>query len=274
LIGRTADGRLHGGINELTTPVFCPKSKQPELKHTAVRLEKLNLSWRLMARVWLPGRAVLALRQQLMQMLAQDDFKSLVMASVLPFGREGLEAAGPGADVALGLVLRAASSQPLPLKTLAPIAALLGLDGAAVLAYEDAPHAQQRRLRLDASGQRLTGYWLAGDTSGHELLDGLVVDASALPGAARLLLAPGALRQRWLQAAPRSAQICTCLDVDEARIRAVLVKTEGPADERLQALQSQLKCGTECGSCLPRLRTLVAGIAPQPGVADSRALAL
>jgi assimilatory nitrate reductase catalytic subunit len=196
------------------------------------------------------------------------------MASVLPFGREGLEAAGPGADVALGLVLRAASSQPLPLKTLAPIAALVGLDGAAVLAYEDAPHAQQRRLRLDASGQRLTGYWLAGDTSGHELLDGLVVDASALPGAARLLLAPGALRQRWLQAAPRSAQICTCLDVDEARIRAVLVKTEGPADERLQALQAQLKCGTECGSCLPRLRTLVAGIAPQPGVADSRALAL
>ncbi|MEI7782871.1 MAG: molybdopterin-dependent oxidoreductase [Betaproteobacteria bacterium] len=278
LIGRTADGRLHGGINELTTPVFCPKSKQPELKHTAIRVEKLNLSWRLMARVWLPGRAVLALRQQLMQMLAQDDFKSLVMASVLPFGREEADADSAGGDVgdrgSSGLVLRAAASQPLPLKTLAPIAALLGLDGPALLAYEDAPHAQQRRLLLDAGGQRLRGYWLAGDTSGHELLDSLVLEATPLPGAARLLLAPGALRQRWLQAAPRSAQICTCLDVNEARIRAVLLKSEGQPEQRLQALQTQLRCGTECGSCLPRLRTLVAEIAPEAGAAAAAAVAL
>ena len=34
--GQAADGSAGAGINALTNPAFCPKSKQPELKHTAI----------------------------------------------------------------------------------------------------------------------------------------------------------------------------------------------------------------------------------------------
>jgi assimilatory nitrate reductase catalytic subunit len=56
----------------------------------------------------------------------------------------------------------------------------------------------------------------------------------------------------------RSAQVCTCHDVSEARIREALARFTGAADERLTQLQRQLRCGTDCGSCLPTLRRLVA----------------
>jgi assimilatory nitrate reductase catalytic subunit len=56
--------------------------------------------------------------------------------------------------------------------------------------------------------------------------------------------------------------VCTCHDVSEARIREVLVQSSGTAHERLTLLQRQLRCGTECGSCLPTLKRLVAEPAP------------
>ena len=31
----------------------------------------------------------------------------------------------------------------------------------------------------------------------------------------------------------------------------------GSEDERLHAVQARLRCGTQCGSCLPALRALV-----------------
>jgi assimilatory nitrate reductase catalytic subunit len=57
-------------------------------------------------------------------------------------------------------------------------------------------------------------------------------------------------------------QVCTCFNVREHQIEAELSRTEGDADTRLGALQERLKCGTNCGSCLPELRRLVRGHAP------------
>ena len=42
-------GRHRGGINALTSPAFCPQSKQPELKHAAVKLEKLVAPWQMVS---------------------------------------------------------------------------------------------------------------------------------------------------------------------------------------------------------------------------------
>jgi assimilatory nitrate reductase catalytic subunit len=42
------DRFLKGGVNSLTLPAFDPLSKQPELKHSGVRLERW-LPWRLFA---------------------------------------------------------------------------------------------------------------------------------------------------------------------------------------------------------------------------------
>ena len=56
---------------------------------------------------------------------------------------------------------------------------------------------------------------------------------------------------------PRSPQVCACHDVSEARIAQTLQSCDGDAAQRLQQLQSRLRCGTECGSCLPTLKLLV-----------------
>ncbi|MBN8487561.1 MAG: (2Fe-2S)-binding protein, partial [Burkholderiales bacterium] len=72
----------------------------------------------------------------------------------------------------------------------------------------------------------------------------------------RGLLAPGALL--GLDVPPPSPQVCTCFDVREDRILATLQPLTGSPEARLVGLQSALKCGTNCGSCLPTLRRLVA----------------
>jgi assimilatory nitrate reductase catalytic subunit len=55
----------------------------------------------------------------------------------------------------------------------------------------------------------------------------------------------------------RGAQVCSCFDVTEPQIDAVLARCDGPPETQLAQLQSALKCGTHCGSCLPKLRSMV-----------------
>ena len=55
----------------------------------------------------------------------------------------------------------------------------------------------------------------------------------------------------------RGKQVCSCLDVTEPQIDAALARLAGSPDERLAALQGELRCGTQCGSCLPVLRARV-----------------
>jgi assimilatory nitrate reductase catalytic subunit len=57
--------------------------------------------------------------------------------------------------------------------------------------------------------------------------------------------------------APRSPQVCACHDVSEDAIVTQLRLSVGDAGQRLQQLQAQLRCGTDCGSCLPALKLLV-----------------
>ncbi|MEP6506073.1 MAG: hypothetical protein ABJD97_22245, partial [Betaproteobacteria bacterium] len=72
---------------------------------------------------------------------------------------------------------------------------------------------------------------------------------------ARRLLAPGA-RAGGGVAAPASPQLCTGFDVGVAAATGALATASGDAAQRLAQTQAQLKCGTNCGSCLPVLRRL------------------
>jgi assimilatory nitrate reductase catalytic subunit len=47
--------------------------------------------------------------------------------------------------------------------------------------------------------------------------------------------------------------VCSCLDVSEAEIRAAVA-----GGAQMDELKSRLRCGTECGTCVPELRRLVA----------------
>jgi assimilatory nitrate reductase catalytic subunit len=255
LSGRNAQGQAVGGVNALTTPAFCPQSKQPELKHAAVSVQAVDLPWSLLARVWLPPERVLAARQQLAVLLPAFDF-----ASCVPFGENGALEQAAGARQ--GLLLRAACATAPDAALLQHVRQLLQLEGPDLLHYADAQRGHSRTLRLragsaDTAGQTwLDGLLLCGDTRAGGWLSALLESDAPLQLSSRTLLSPGAEPPSGLASA-RSATVCSCWGVDEQAITQTLHDCRGSDAQRLEQLQSQLKCGTQCGSCLPRLRQLV-----------------
>jgi assimilatory nitrate reductase catalytic subunit len=55
----------------------------------------------------------------------------------------------------------------------------------------------------------------------------------------------------------RGTPVCTCFNVTDLAIETHLSACSGPVTERFQSLQSSLKCGTNCGSCVPQLQRMV-----------------
>jgi assimilatory nitrate reductase catalytic subunit len=242
------------GVNTLTVAQTCPKSQQPELKHAAIKLQKVDLPWQLQARAWLPAAQALSTQQALRQACA-----GLPYAVVLPFGREqAVDASAPDAAL-LGLWLRIASPGPLPAARLAEIEAMLGLDGAHTLRYADVRRGQHRSLRLHAgAGEALLrlGAWLiAGDQAAVPWASHALMERLPAQPLVRSLLAAAVQPEQALPV--RSAQVCNCFDISQAQIDAGLRACAGTPVERLTQLQAQLQCGTQCGSCLPALRQRV-----------------
>src|SRR5206468_2107835 len=65
----TLAGGDSAGINAVTAKTFCPASKQPELKHAAVRVQRAQLPWRLVAFGYpRDAQALCALRGQLREL--------------------------------------------------------------------------------------------------------------------------------------------------------------------------------------------------------------
>ncbi len=241
--GRARDGAALVGVNALTTSAFCAQSKQPELKHAAVRLEPAALPWQLLAAAWLPADAVLRRREALRSLLRGCGY-----VSVLPCGREG--------EGRVGLVLRAADVTALDAATLQAVEALLDLQGTQVLRYADAQRAQHRAMRLaDGEQAPLQAFVLAGDIGARQWVMPLWRDAQPARGFGAGLLAGGP--QAPASFKPRGPQVCTCFDVGETQIRDTLSTLQGDAETRLAQLQQRLRCGTQCGSCKPALRMLV-----------------
>jgi assimilatory nitrate reductase catalytic subunit len=239
--GRGAAGEVLLGINGLTTSARCPRSKQPELKHTAVRIAPAELPWKLLALAWLPTAEALALREQLRPLMPAFAF-----ASCVPFGRERT-----------GLMFRAAAAEAAPQALLVQLESLLGLQAEGVLHYADRQRGQRRSMRLVGEGaaQRLDGFLLAGDIRAEAWVRPLLQDELPAQAYGRTLLFPGA--QAPVALAARSRQVCSCFDVGEAAINACLGALSGPTEARLARLQADLKCGTNCGSCIPELKRLV-----------------
>ena len=63
LSGVSSTGQRLAGVNALTTSAYCPSSKQPELKHAAVKVLKAELPWSMLAVAWLPDAQVLKARE-------------------------------------------------------------------------------------------------------------------------------------------------------------------------------------------------------------------
>ena len=69
------------------------------------------------------------------------------------------------------------------------------------------------------------------------------------------MLLPGAKAPVAVKA--RGRQVCTCFNVTEPDLLAGLQTCQGPADQQFAHLQSTLKCGTNCGSCIPEVKRIV-----------------
>ncbi len=154
------------------------------------------------------------------------------------FGRE------PGV-----VILRAAHTAAPDEQLIAELDTLLGMTGdAPMLHYNDARRGISKRIMVE--GDQVTGVRLVGEILATEWLKQVMTQGKFTDDLRRWALAP-------LSAPPtghhsRGRIICNCLDVSENEI---IENIAIGAD--LLTLQAKLKCGTQCGSCVPELKRLV-----------------
>ncbi len=218
------------GVNALMPAAFDKTSKQPELKHTAIKIEKLELPWQMTV---MRNCSDLSLIAEIRKMLNQFDYATC-----------GLYGRGEGM-----VVLRASHNAAPAAELIEHLDTLLGmLEGAPMLNYDDAKRGISKRILVEnghVTGVRLIGETLAADWLKQVMQQGEFTDELRKWALAPLSTPPTGQKSR-------GKIVCSCWDVSENEI---IETCEAGAD--LQTLQSKLKCGTECGSCVPELRRLV-----------------
>lgn len=230
------DRFLKGGVNGITQPAFDPLSKQPELKHTGVRLDPVDLPWTFFA---------------LIEGDVQRHFETLrplceafSYASLSLTGRERP-----------ALLIRAANATAPDAQVLRDIDRCLGLDEGPVLAYDDPRRAIGKRVRID--GGRITAIRLAGETLAQHWLQDLWLQGRVDQQLRRWLLAPlSAPPGNTDTAAAGSKTLCNCKNVSQGAVCAGIRRGLD-----LQGLKQELGCGTQCGSCVPEIKRLLAATA-------------
>jgi assimilatory nitrate reductase catalytic subunit len=231
------------GINALTLPTFDPHSKQPELKHAAVSVEKIALPWQLVA---ISSGAQSETAQQAAHL--RPHLGAFEYAAISLFGSE-----------CNNLIFRAAASVPLSAAYVAQIDRALGFDEHDdVLHYVDRRRDIGRKIRVHEG--KLIAVRLSGDVSAQDWLKDWLELGHSVADFRRALLSPSAQAPRNFKA--RGRIVCNCLNVSAPEIDAQLATLSEPAPEATFAeLQARLQCGTQCGSCVPELRRIIDGFA-------------
>ena len=249
LSGRDSQGHALTGVNALTNPAFCPDSKQPEFKHAAVKVLKAELPSSVLAMAWLPADQVLTARTRLQALMGAFYF-----ASCVPFS--GTQRTGEGGE-RQGILFRAADYETAAPALLAELEDVLQLHGPDVLRYADSKRGQRRVMRLQRQGAdvRLDGFLLSGDIRAQQWISALLREGQSAQAYGRALLLP--VEKPPVPVPVLGKVVCTCFNVRDLAIEAQLQTCSGGAAARLAQLQSKLRCGTNCGSCLPELQRMV-----------------
>jgi assimilatory nitrate reductase catalytic subunit len=230
------------GVNALTASDVDPYSQQPELKHAAVQVEKAELPHTLVAMRRFDAAAspsAQLLAERLQPLLAKFDY-----ASVGLVGREHAV-----------VVFRAYSAAAPDIAALRELDRLLALDApGSGMHYRDLRRGVFKSARVE--GDTVVAVRLAGETAGEEWLKNMMLQGASVEALRPWILAP-------LSAPPRGTLdrgriVCNCLDVSETEIRRELAP-----GVTLAGLQARLECGTECGSCVPELKRMLAAHEPK-----------
>jgi assimilatory nitrate reductase catalytic subunit len=246
--GRGHDGDGSYGVNALTLPALDPSSHQPELKHAAVKILKAELPWRFLVFGWVEPSAALALQAAL-----RPAMRRFAYASCTLFGRDRI-----------GVLFRAADDTAAQAELIADIEGRFGIAGANVLRYDDKRRGNARHIVVRDG--KLVAVSLAGDLSAEHWLKAYLDGEQPVAPLGRLLLMPSSQPPQGFK--PRGRIVCNCFNVAETEIGAMLERQDwvnaGTPAMALAAVQEKLKCGTNCGSCLPELKQLIRTGSPSP----------
>ncbi|MEH6997382.1 MAG: molybdopterin-dependent oxidoreductase [Limnobacter sp.] len=241
-----------GGVNALTIEAFDPYSKQPELKHSAVNIQRVHLPWQVV--VFVHSEPWLSLWQKARALYPEFD-----AAVCVPVGREQT-----------GVLFRAASAQAPAKEVIDRLQSLFECEGGEVMVYSDPKTDARRRIgvKVQTSPQGQTAtlnkVFLAGNIESEGWLRNYFDQQLDVMPLRSFLLAPASQPPGVQTEAVR--MVCNCVGVSEQAIQAGIAiacaKSPGSnlcADENqlLSGLQGSLKCGTQCGSCVPEIRKLI-----------------
>jgi len=210
-------------VGTLVNPTTDPWSGQPELKHTPISIRSLKAAW-----------AGFLISRRALRPTGFVHWSKRAIAGGWLYHLTGPE---PAAD---GILLARRLIDTLP------------RDGA--IEYHDTRRGTFRSAFADASG-RLTDCLFVGRPelqSDPAWLIALLAEDRPLGDADRRALLSG---RAPLDAVSEGRIVCSCFQVGIDRIAAA-VRNEGLADTA--ALGRRLQCGTNCGSCLPELRGIIA----------------
>ncbi|MES2126394.1 MAG: molybdopterin-dependent oxidoreductase [Pseudomonadota bacterium] len=221
-------GALYG-VNTLTHSAVDPVSGQPELKHASIKVLKAELPWRFVAFGWVDQARALHLQASL-----RPHMQRFAFASCTLFGRERV-----------GVLFRAADDYASDARD---IEAMFGIEGINVLRYDDKKRGNSRHILVEQG--RLSAVALAGDITAEHWLKQMLEAEQEVAKLGRLLLSPSGTAPEGFKS--RGRIVCSCFNVAETEIAEVL---KGGAT--LEGLQAKLKCGTNCGSCVPQLKQMM-----------------
>jgi assimilatory nitrate reductase catalytic subunit len=240
--GRGHEGAGSHGVNALTSPALDPSSKQPELKHAAIKILKAELPWRFVVFGWVAPDQVLRLQTALRPYMRQFAYGSCTL-----FGRDRV-----------GVFFRAADDYPAAPELVAQIETLFGIAGAGVLRYDDRRRGNARHILVENG--MLAALSLAGDVAAERWLKPYLESEQSVTALGRLLLSPASTAPQGFTA--RGRIICNCFNVAESEIATALDALDGPPEAQLAALHGRLKCGANCGSCVPELKKIILAHSP------------
>ncbi|HWI15476.1 MAG TPA: molybdopterin dinucleotide binding domain-containing protein, partial [Burkholderiales bacterium] len=240
---RLLGGADAAGVNALTLPVCDPVSFQPELKHCGVRVVPAKLEHRLVAFASARDADAVRLLGAASELLGRFKYGHCLML--------------PGAEA--GVLLRVADASPIAKLMLDVIDDLFRVNRHDTLRYDDPRLGVSRRVAI--ADDRICAVRLSGDLTPEAWLKELFVSGKSVAGMRHRLLAPA----MPAGAPSRGGIVCSCFNVAQADIVSSLARHRG--GDALAALQRELKCGTQCGSCVPEVKQLIAAsVATMPDI--------